>query len=114
MKQSTKRRAGRGLVLVATLGAALVTATAGTAAAATPGEFTLCSKGGYDSYAAFPDSDSSTVIVPNGQCITLGISHTERYEIRIASNDETMGGGTYDPREGVTVTTVEGPGFFWS
>ncbi|MCX2731739.1 hypothetical protein OOZ19_15970 [Saccharopolyspora sp. NFXS83] len=113
MKQVTRRRMGRGMALTAAVGAALAMATVGTAQAATPGVFKLCSKGSYDSYAAFPDRGGmATTVVPSGQCVDFDLvgDKPEPVEIR-QSGGAVIGPVTYDGRAGLNIATVDGPSF---
>lgn len=115
MQQTTRRRMGRGMALTAAVGAALTMATIGTAQAATPGVFMLCSKGSYDSFASFPDRGGvATTIVPSGQCksFTFEGDGPEPAEIRMAGGGKLIGPVTYDGRAGLNIATIDGPSFY--
>jgi hypothetical protein len=118
MKNAIVRRVGRGVVVAATMGAALGTVAVGSAAGdvpsrdTTPGKITLCSEGGYGSYARFPERGGlSTVVVPSGDCLTVSLPGNGPEPVRffVAHNDKFIGATTYDPRVGLKVSTVKGP-----
>ncbi|MEV0083951.1 MULTISPECIES: hypothetical protein [Saccharopolyspora] len=115
MQQATKRWTGRGIALAVAAGAALTMGTFGTAQAATPGVFKLCSKGSYDSYATFPERGGfSTFVVRSGECqdFNYGGNGPERVDIVNANSDGVIGSVTYDGRAGLNIATVDGPSFY--
>jgi hypothetical protein len=111
--------AAAGLTL-ALLGPA-ASASAATASAVRPadtaGYFTLCSEGGYTSYAEWPGRGGlSTVLVDNGSCITayLGGTQNEQVDVYEYSNGASIyiASTIYNGLVGETIVTVAGPSFY--
>ncbi|MDT8911657.1 hypothetical protein [Amycolatopsis sp. PS_44_ISF1] len=118
MKNTIARFAGRGAVLTMVVGTALGAAVAGSAAAdipggdSSPGEFVLCSRGGYDSYATFPGRGGlSTAVVPRGHCETVSLTGKSPEPVRffVSPGGKFIAATSYDPRTGLDVSTVKGP-----
>ncbi|MFD0919407.1 hypothetical protein [Saccharopolyspora rosea] len=117
MRKLRSPRTTGALAAIAAAGAA-VTMLAGTAQAATPGTFTLCSKGSYGSFAEFPERGGlATAVVPSGQChsFKFGGDKAEPVQIRVAAEPQggqVIGGTVYDGRAGLNIATVDGPSFY--
>lgn len=79
------------------------------------GDFELCSEGGYDSYASFPDRGGlATYVVPNGSCYVtyLGGDTNEQVNIYEANNNHYIGSTIYNGSVGETIVTIAGPSFY--
>jgi hypothetical protein len=85
------------------------------AASADTGALTLCSQGGYGSYAQWPDrGDFSTFVIPNGQCYTsnVGGNTNEDIDIYDACTNQLIGSTIYNGSVGETIVTIAGPSFY--
>ncbi|SNQ50181.1 conserved exported hypothetical protein [Frankia canadensis] len=100
------------LAILGLLVALVLPATA--ASASTPGKLTLCSNGGFDSYAEFPGRGGfSTYIIPAGTCHTtnLGGSVIEQVNVH-KGNGAYIGSTIYNGSVGLVIVTISGPSFY--
>ncbi|MFG3086411.1 hypothetical protein ACGFZG_31840 [Streptomyces antibioticus] len=108
------RTASVAAVSLATAATSLL--TAGSANAATPYQFTLCSDGYYSSYATFPARHMSTKVVAPGTCATIGFGNAGTELVEINTSTGRVLGGFYFERStgtGVSTTgTLSGPGYY--
>ncbi|MBK6014480.1 hypothetical protein [Streptomyces sp. MBT53] len=90
--------------------------TAGSANAATPYQFTLCSDGYYSSYATFPTRSLATKLVAPGTCTTLTFSTPGSDPVEIYMSDgRVLGGFSFDRSAGAGVSTTgtaSSPGYY--
>jgi hypothetical protein len=92
--------------------------TVATAKVVTPdqaGDFELCSEGGYDSQAVFPDRGGfATFIVPPGWCYVFpyGGTSNEQVDVYDSDNNQYIGSTIYNGLVGETVVTIPGPSFY--
>jgi hypothetical protein len=79
------------------------------------GDFELCSEGGYDSYAVFPDRGGfATFVVPNGWCYIFPYGGNSNEEVNVyeANNNQYIGSTIYNGSVGETIVTIPGPSFY--
>jgi hypothetical protein len=83
-------------------------------ASASSGVLTLCSEGGYPSYAVFPGRGGlSTYVIPNGQCYSTYLGGTTNEEVDVyANNWQYIGSTIYNGSVGETIVTIAGPSFY--
>ncbi|WP_433870175.1 hypothetical protein [Saccharopolyspora sp. CA-218241] len=113
MRSTIERWTARGVAGALAVGTTLALAPLGAAHAAVPHQFTLCSEGGYASWAEFPDRHMATTVVQAGDCVTLSVRGTAPEPVLIRQgNGALIGPVTYDGRAGLNVTTVPGPSFY--
>ena len=106
----------RALVVTAAAGLALAAAPIvdASASAQAAGQITVCSNGGYASYAAFPGRGGwATYVASPGSCVTLnaGGNVNERVDVYTGWGQyiaSTIYNGTF----GETIVTVAGPSFY--
>jgi hypothetical protein len=113
-----RRRSLYGAVGVVTLALAGVVAGPALSASASPGTFTLCSQGGYDSWVDIPPVDfetgMATVIVPDGSCQTWpfdGGFENRKVDVYQAGG-QYIGSTIYNGSVGETIVTIAGPSFY--
>ncbi|MET8759876.1 hypothetical protein [Lentzea sp. NPDC004782] len=114
MKQHSSHWMIRVLAVAVAVVAALAVSPLGSAQAATPGVFELCSGGDFSSYAEFVERGGfSTYVVEPGTCqqFAYGGDHAERVDIHVLDG-QYIGSLVYDGRAGVNVCTVNGPSFY--
>jgi hypothetical protein len=117
---SMRKRATLGIAAVGLTLAVAGPATVASANAAKPadtaGYFTLCSEGGYTSYAEWPDRGGlSTVLVDNGNCLTVYLGGDENEQVNVYEYNGSsiyIGSTIYNGLVGETIVTVAGPSFY--
>lgn len=106
-----------GVAVAAALGLAVSIGTAGAASAAvrpadSAGIFTLCSDGGYGSYAVFPGYIGTSVVYA-GNCGNFTVSVYQNIQVDVYEANGTYIGSTiYNGLAGETIVTVAGPSFY--